>query len=224
MDGVQEVSASLETVIGGLEERSVSIRDIVKAINAIAEQTNLLALNAAIEAARAGEHGRGFAVVAGAIRKLSEQAKTSTQSVTSILASVQDDTTRVAEGIHSSVQSINRCREMVNGVRDVIGVLNGVVGGAASLASQLAEQTAEMAEASSAITSGMTSIASVTSQNAAASEELKQSLRQIQATIAPVQEDAARSAAFARETAAIALQIADRLDAAFAQNGTAIVS
>ena len=212
MDEVQEVSESLEGVIGALEERSVSVRDIVKAINAIAEQTNLLALNAAIEAARAGEHGRGFAVVAGAIRKLSEQATASTHSVTAILASVQEDTSRVAAGIHSSSESVNRCREMVNQVSSVIALLNNVVSSAASLAAQLAAQTAEMAGASSAIAGGISSIAMVTNQNAAAAGELKQSLRQIQGTMAPVQEDAARAAQNARDTAAVALEIARRLD------------
>ncbi|HYK26293.1 MAG TPA: PAS domain-containing protein, partial [Steroidobacteraceae bacterium] len=56
------VAAAVEAM-GGINDASKKISDIIGVIDAIAFQTNLLALNAAVEAARAGEQGRGFAVV-----------------------------------------------------------------------------------------------------------------------------------------------------------------
>ena len=62
----------------------------------MAEQSNLLALNATIESASAGEHGSRFSVVASEMKKLADQAKSSTVQVRTILGEIQ-------RGIHTSV-------------------------------------------------------------------------------------------------------------------------
>ena len=72
-----------------LNEQSRSIGEIIATVDDIAEQSNLLAVNAAIEAAKAGEQGRGFAVVAREIHSLSEQSRTATKQVRTILADIQ---------------------------------------------------------------------------------------------------------------------------------------
>jgi len=76
--------------------------NVISFIKMIAEQTNLLGLNAAIEAARAGEQGRGFSVVAEEVRKLSTSSKESIMQINTLLNSVQNQVSGIANGIESA--------------------------------------------------------------------------------------------------------------------------
>lgn len=79
----------LQSNVAVLEQKSNDITDIISTITSISGQTNLLALNASIEAARAGEAGKGFAVVAEEIRQLSEQTKTATEDIKTLVMEIQ---------------------------------------------------------------------------------------------------------------------------------------
>ncbi|CAM5224788.1 methyl-accepting chemotaxis protein [Alishewanella longhuensis] len=91
-------------IINNLNQESDKISQVLAVIRNIAEQTNLLALNAAIEAARAGEAGRGFAVVADAVRTLATSTQQATESIKTMIETLQRSSKSAVSSMQSSKQ------------------------------------------------------------------------------------------------------------------------
>jgi len=113
MADMQEKVEAISDRALSLGERTQKIGEILELINEISGQTNLLALNAAIEAARAGESGRGFAVVAAEVRKLAERSMRSTESISAIIAGVQDETNATIMATEQGMRQAHEVRELM---------------------------------------------------------------------------------------------------------------
>ena len=110
--------------IQALEDKSLSIREIVNTISEIADQTQLLSLNASIEAARAGEQGRGFAVVADEIGKLAANSVKATENITDIIESIVHEINQTVVGIYGIRDTLNQQDECVSDMENAFDNLN----------------------------------------------------------------------------------------------------
>ncbi len=105
-------------VIKDVTDSATVMLEMINVINHIASKTNILAINAAIEAAHAGKSGKGFAVVAEEIRKLAEDAKDNSKSISSSLEQVikkikisEEATMRTGDVFESMLEGIQQLSE-----------------------------------------------------------------------------------------------------------------
>lgn len=206
VDGMENIKTgtgqALESVTM-LDEGSKKIGAIIEVINDIADQTNLLALNAAIEAARAGEHGKGFAVVADEVRKLAENAKSSTNEISEIIKGL-------SVAINSTILAVQTSGEHVNeGTRlagDALGLLEEIeqtasqtvdgISGLLSLADKLDQESNEVGQA-------MSNVAAVAEENSASAEEMTAGSDEVIKVIQDISAVSEENAASAEEVASL---------------------
>lgn len=105
-----KVTESMKALCDKTEE----VKNITEMIMSISDQTNLLALNASIESARAGEAGKGFAVVANEIRVLSEQTRTATEEISTLIMDLYNDAIEAANVVENTINSITHQGELIN--------------------------------------------------------------------------------------------------------------
>jgi methyl-accepting chemotaxis protein len=160
------VVSSAVTAMGGINDASKKIADIIGVIDEIAFQTNLLALNAAVEAARAGEQGRGFAVVATEVRNLAGRSATAAKEIKAL---IQDSVAKVDQGSKLVDESGRTLDEIVNAVKKVTDIV-------AEIAAASQEQSAGIDQVNHAVLQ----MDEMTQQNAALVEEAAAAARAMQ--------------------------------------------
>lgn len=184
----QKRAALASEQVLALSAKSDQIGAIVNAIEGIAGQTNLLALNAAIEAARAGEHGRGFAVVADEVRKLSEQASSSTKEIAALINQIRSS----VDGTVNAVSEANRLVESGAVSARQAGVVLDEIMSRIDAVHNAAEAVAELTQSA---TESMGEVKGAAARNLLAVESLSKGASQVSSSISNV-------AAISQETAA----------------------
>lgn len=179
--GINQMDSAAKT----LKRKSDEVRGIVDVILNISSQTNLLALNASIEAARAGEAGKGFAVVADEIRNLSDQTRTETENITSILEELTADadilTRNVAENValagtenelaQNANQQFSLIKDKSADLADSIKVINGKITELKQANSVIVDSVSTLSASSEEISASVTEACNVSEQNVAVVNE-----------------------------------------------------
>ncbi|MCX7654606.1 MAG: methyl-accepting chemotaxis protein [Fervidobacterium sp.] len=169
----------LEKGIAELTEATKNISNIVETVRSIAEQTNLLALNAAIEAARAGEAGRGFAVVADEIRKLSEETKRSTDTITSTIKAVEQFSRVLSKQIENLRNGIISTESGYKTLFDTFEYLQKAISDISSAINTLAAHSEEQNASAEEMRSGANEIVVNVSKISSQGEEISEVMQNV---------------------------------------------
>lgn len=155
-DGGAVVAQVVQTM-GGINDSSKKIVEIIGVIDSIAFQTNILALNAAVEAARAGEEGRGFAVVASEVRSLAQRSASAAREIKQL---INESVQKVEAGARLVDQAGITMHQVVISVQQVSTIIGEITNASR-------EQSTGIAQISEAVMQ----MDNVTQQNAALVEE-----------------------------------------------------
>ena len=179
MQNIKDAVEATAAVVNRLGKRSQEIGQILKVIDEVTDQTSLLALNAAILAAQAGEHGKGFAVVAEKIKDLAERTAASTQEISGLISSVQEETAQSVQAMGRGVAAVEAGVSLVNVTNDVLKQVADSSGQSAEMARAIEKTTAEQAKGVSQITETAVSIAEQIEQIANALQEQRRGSERI---------------------------------------------
>lgn len=164
------VNQSLKKV-ENLDNQTREISTLVSIIKDIAEQTNLLALNAAIEAARAGEQGKGFAVVAEEVRQLAEQVSNSVTNITSIVSTIQRESSDVMDYLRDGYNEVSRGSSQILQTGETFDQINEAISKMLNNLSLMSSSIEEMAEKSKSIQHSIEDVTTITKETTTGIEE-----------------------------------------------------
>jgi methyl-accepting chemotaxis protein len=217
MRNIKEAVEATAAVVNRLGKRSQEIGRILKVIDEVTDQTGLLALNAAILAAQAGEHGKGFAVVAEEIKDLAERTAASTQEISSLIVSVQEETTASVLAMGRGIKAVDAGVDLVNVTNDVLQQVAESSRQSAEMARAIEKTTAEQAHGVSQITETSINVADQVEQIAKALQEQRRGSERI-AQAAERMRDIARQVKTAtQEQTAGSRQIANAVESVTGQ-------
>ena len=174
LKGIEKIRSTVSiasSVIGSLGGRIGEIGNILGVIEEVAEQTNLLALNAAIIAAQAGEHGRGFAVVAEEIKDLSDKTGASTKEISSLIRSIQEESTKAVEAISTGERNVQTGVELSRQAEEALAKILLSSEKSTQRFKTIAAATGEQARGSKIVADAVERIARSVQQVAAATAE-----------------------------------------------------
>jgi methyl-accepting chemotaxis protein len=190
MNSLQQDVSDIALHINNLNELAKQIGSISSLVSDLANQTNMLSLNAAVEAVRAGDNGKGFAVVAGEIRKLADQSKQSSESISllvnEIQASVQSTVSTTDKGTHNAQDSVVVVRNSVDIFGQVAAANEDMVlsGQQISLgAEQQAQAIQEVLQAMQALNSAASETTNSIAQTRQGTQSLKDTMERLKAMV-----------------------------------------
>lgn len=112
MEEIQQKRREMDRKMKELEAFIKKIRGFVQDIQDISDHTNLLSFNASIEAAHAGSAGAGFRIIANEVKKLSEQTRSTSNSITSQIEDLNSRVETVVKGNAEYDDFLNQIRDI----------------------------------------------------------------------------------------------------------------
>lgn len=127
VEEIKNMMVQSEELMTNLSNKISSIYELIERVQHISHQTHLLSLNASIEAATAGSHGKGFAVVAQEVKRLAGITKSTSDDISQLISSIQQDTDITLLTIKSCTQKSIETNESSKSVREgVESILQGM--------------------------------------------------------------------------------------------------
>jgi methyl-accepting chemotaxis protein len=178
MKRINDVVSESVDQVKNLESKTQSITEIVHVIKSIADQTNLLALNASIEAARAGEAGKSFAVVATEVRKLAEEVSRSVEGIASIIFSIKEETSKIADNLNEGYGEVNKGTVQIELTGQQFADIKEKVEHMSFGVKTISESLNKVQQSSQSMSENIEHIAAVSEETAAGSEEISAAVLQ----------------------------------------------